>query len=468
MSNARPLLADLADLMHGVRYDDLPPAAIAHARRLMLDTIGCALGAVSSPACAAVRAMAVSLGGAPQASLWGTAGKSSTALATLVNGTALRYLDSNDYVFARDPAHPSANLAVALAVGEPLHISGRRLIEALAGAYEVHLRLAEAAGAPALWKRGWHHGTNAQFSSAALAACLMQPDPRVTAHAMAIAGSHHNTLAQLQSGEISMIKASAEAWVTKGGVEAAVVATHGMTGPLALIEGRHGWADSVAGAVDADLLRAPIAGRFRVAEVCIKPYPAVATAMAPIQAALDLAAEIGGDIASIEQVTVRLPSYALGTPSAAAERRHPRSRESADHSFYYCVAIALLDGICGEAQFDESNLQRAPLRQLLDRITLVEDASLDALWPGSAGGGVDVLLRDGRQLSRTCRHPPGHPGNPLDDAQIAHKFHHAADPVLTLGGALRVRELIETIDDCDDIGALCAALRADSPPQPGD
>jgi 2-methylcitrate dehydratase len=117
MSNARPLLADLADLMHGVRYDDLPPAAIAHARRLMLDTIGCALGAVSSPACTAVRAMAASLGGAPQASLWGAAGKTSTALATLVNGTALRYLDSNDYVFARDPAHPSANLAVALAVG---------------------------------------------------------------------------------------------------------------------------------------------------------------------------------------------------------------------------------------------------------------------------------------------------------------------------------------------------------------
>jgi 2-methylcitrate dehydratase len=467
MSSARPLLADLADLIHGIRYEALPPEAIAHARRLMLDTIGCALGAVSSPACAAVRAMAAALGGAPQASLWGAAGKTSTALATLVNGTALRYLDSNDYLFARDPAHPSANLAVALAVGEPLHISGRRLIEALAGAYEVHLRLAEAAGAPALWKRGWHHGTNAQFSAAALAACLMQPDPDVTAHAMAIAGSHHNTLAQLQSGEISMIKASAEAWVTKGGVEAAVLAAQGMTGPLTLIEGRHGWADTVAGAVDADLLRAHTDGRFRIGEVCIKPYPAVATAMAPIQAALDLAADIGGDSAAIEQITVRLPSYALGTPSASPERRHPQRRESADHSFYYCVAIALLDGACGEAQFDESNLQRPLLQPLLDRITLVADASLDALWPGSAGGGVDLRLRDGRQLSRTYRHPPGHPRQPLDAAQIAHKFHESADPVLSRERALRVRRTIETIDQYDDIGVLCAALRTDPPPYPG-
>src|SRR5262249_23743273 len=155
---------------------------------------------------------------------------------------------------ARDPAHPSGNLAVALAVGEHRRVSGKELLASLVAAYEIHLRLAEAAGAPALWKRGWHHGTNAQFSSAALAARLLQDDPLVTAHAMAISGSHHNTLAQLQSGEISMIKASAEAWVAKGGVESALLATHGLTGPLELIEGKHGWADTVAGEVDFGVL----------------------------------------------------------------------------------------------------------------------------------------------------------------------------------------------------------------------
>lgn len=459
MASPRPLLVDLAERVHAVRYEALPAAVVAHARMLILDTLGCALGGLRGAPSEAVRAMAHALGGAPAATVWGTEDKTSVALATLANGTALRYLDGNDYVFARDPAHPSAHLAVALAVGEPLRISGRRLIESLVAAYEIHLRLAEAAGAPALWKRGWHHGTNAQFPAAGLAASLMQSDPIVTAHAMAIAGSHHNTLAQLQSGEISMIKASAEAWVTKGGVEAAVLACQGMTGPLALIEGRHGWADSVAGAVDADLLRMPLDGRFRLADVCIKPYPAVATAMAPIQAALDLSGEVRGDPAAVERIEVRLPSYALGTPSAAPDRRYPAGRESADHSFFYCVAIALLDGACGEAQFDERNLQRPQLRQLLAQVHLVEAPALNALWPGAAGGGVTVTLRDGRQLSQDYAYPPGHPRQPLTAQQVATKFHAHADPVLSPPRSARVREMIDCIDECPDIGALCAALR---------
>ena len=173
---------------------------------------------------------------------------------------------------------------------------------------------------------------------------------------MAIAGSHQNTLAQLQSGAISMIKGTAEGWVAKAGVEAALLAHHGVTGPLGLMEGAAGWADTVAGTVDFDALCAPIDGRYRLLETSIKPYPAVATAIAPIRAAIELHRAGLPPLDQIERMVVRLPAFALGTPSAHAGRRYPPHIESAQHSFYYCAAIALLDGACGEAQFTAAKL----------------------------------------------------------------------------------------------------------------
>jgi 2-methylcitrate dehydratase len=384
--------------------------------------------------------------------------KTSAPLATLVNGSLLRYLDSNDYYFSRDPAHPSGNLAAALAVSERERRSGRDLIAALVAAYEIHLRLCDFAGEPSLWRRGWHHGTNAQFSTAAVAARLAGADALGIAHAMAIAGSHQNTLAQLQSGAISMIKGTAEGWVAKAGVEAALLAHHGVTGPLALMEGKSGWAETVAGAVDFKALCAPLDGRYRLTDTCIKPYPAVATAIAPVHAAIELHRAGLPPLDQIERMIVRLSAFALGTPSAQAGRRYPTGIESAQHSFYYCPAIALIDGACGQAQFTAAAIDSAPLRELLAKVDLQEDPEFTALWPQSAGGAVEVHLRSGKTLSHRCPYPPGHPRFRLTEDQLAAKFHEYTDPVLGRQGALALREAVRDLQACADIAGLTRLL----------
>src|SRR6202140_3645176 len=101
------VLEALAALMHAVRFEDLPKSVIAAAKARLLDTLGCAFGALSSDVGQAVRRMAADCGGGPQSTLIGSGEKTSAPLATLVNGSLLRYLDSNDYYFSRDPAHPS-------------------------------------------------------------------------------------------------------------------------------------------------------------------------------------------------------------------------------------------------------------------------------------------------------------------------------------------------------------------------
>jgi 2-methylcitrate dehydratase len=454
------VLERLADVVHSVRFEDLPAEVVAAVTARVLDTLGCAFGALDSDVGRAVRRLAADCGGAPQATLIGTGEKTSAPLATLVNGSLLRYLDSNDYYFSRDPAHPSGNLAVALAVGEREHRSGRDLIAALVAAYEIHLRLCDFAGEPSLWRRGWHHGTNAQFSSAATAARLAGDDPLCTAHAMAIAASHQNTLAQLQSGAVSMIKGTAEGWVAKAGVEAALLAHHGVTGPLAVMEGTAGWAACVAGAVDFEALCAPLDGRYRLMQTSIKPYPAVATAVAPIRAAIDLNRAGLPPLEAIERIVIRLPAFALGTPSAHAGRRYPAEIESAQHSFYYCTVIALLDGACGEAQFVPEKLVSALSRRLLEKVELSEDAELTALWPQSAGGAVELHLNDGSVHDHRCPYPPGHPRLALTEEELASKFHDYTDPVLTHAGALALRNAVRDLAACPDLREFTSLLAA--------
>jgi 2-methylcitrate dehydratase len=371
----------------------------------------------------------------------------------------IRYLDNNDYYFGFDSAHPSGNLAPALAVAQRCGRTGADVIAALVAAYEIQLRLCDVVAKSGISGRGWHPGTHMQFSSSALAARLMSDDPRVTAHAMAIAGSHNNTLAQSQRGHIPMMKATAEATIAKGGVEAALLAAAGLTGPDEIFEGAAGWAGAVAGEVDFSALTAPVGERYRILDTCLKPYAAVAGAMAPVRAAIDLAARERLVPADIASVVIRLHAHAVKKASDP-NRNYPRDKETADHSYHYCVAAALLDGACGPAQFTNERIAAGDIRELIAKTRLEPDAELTALWPKASGGGVIVTMRDGRELVCVHRYPPGHPHNPLSEVEIADKFLTLSDGVIPASRAHRVIDGIRQFERCEDIGKLLSLMAA--------
>jgi 2-methylcitrate dehydratase len=450
----------LAEMAHGIRYRDLPPAVVSAAKRVILDTLACAAGGYASEPGAIVRAVAQSLGGNAEATVVVDGGKTSCALATLVNGTYIRYLDNNDYYFGRDSAHPSGNLAPALAVAEKAGRGGSDVIAALVTAYEIQLRLCDFVDAPGISARGWHPGTHMQFSSAALAARMLSDDPGVMANAMAIAGSHNNTLAQSQRGHIPMMKATAEATIAKGGVEAALLAAGGLTGPDEIFEGVAGWGNVTAGAVDFAALTAPVGERYRILDTCLKPYAAVAGAMAPIRAALELAAQEKPAKDEIDSVVVSLPAQAV-KKATDPQKNYPRDKETADHSYHYCVAVALLDGVFGPVQFTASRIASVDVKQLIARTSLQADADLTELWPQSSGGGVTVRMRGGREFARKHKYPPGHPKHPLSDAEIERKFMTLSNGVLSASQATRVIEAVANFERCDNVGEFLGYMVAE-------
>ena len=451
----------LAELVHSIRYADLPAEVVHEAKRVILDTLACALGAYRSEPAAIARRVAHDLGGNAEATTIGDGGRTSCALATFVNGTLIRYLDNNDYYFGQDSAHPSGNLAPALAVAEKTGRGGAEVIAALVAAYEIQIRLCDLVAAPGVSGRGWHPGTAMQFSSAALAARLLSEDPRVTANALAISGSQNNTLAQSQRGHIPMMKATVEASIAKGGVEAALLAAGGLTGPEEIFEGVAGWGKTVAGQLDFTALTAPVYGRYRLLDACLKPYAAVAGAMAPIRAAIDLATPAALKVADVESIVIKLHANAAKKAAADPAKLNPHDKETADHSFHYCIAVALLDGACGPAQFTDHRIAAADVKDLIGKTRIESDAELTALWPQSSGGGVVVRLRDGRELTKVYKFPPGHRRNRLSDADIERKLFELSADVLSRERAQRVVDEVWKFETCLRLDELMGRMKAD-------
>ena len=99
-------------------YDDLTPEAIHEAKRRVLDSLGCAMGARHAEPARIARELALSVSASPGAIVIGTNHKSAPDHAAFANGVLFRYLDFNDTYLSKEPAHPSDNIAAILAAAE--------------------------------------------------------------------------------------------------------------------------------------------------------------------------------------------------------------------------------------------------------------------------------------------------------------------------------------------------------------
>jgi 2-methylcitrate dehydratase len=134
-----------ADFALSVRYDDLPKEVVASAKRVLLDTLACAFGAVGSePANIAEKTIRKTFGDGNSSTIIGYPRAATVEGALFVNGVLVRALDLNDTYIGTDPLHPSEVLPTALALCEEKGRSGRELIEAMVVGYEASMRVNDA------------------------------------------------------------------------------------------------------------------------------------------------------------------------------------------------------------------------------------------------------------------------------------------------------------------------------------
>jgi 2-methylcitrate dehydratase len=431
----------LVDFALGTRFDALPDRIVIEAKRHLLDTLGCAIGALNGTAPQIARRAASTAIGTPSASLIG-GGESTPDWAAFANGVHIRYLDCNDTYLSLEPGHPSDNWAAIWAAGEAAAVTGKDWITAAAVAYEIQCRLCDAAS---IRTRGWDHTAYGAISATLAAARLLGLDRSQALHALGIAGTTGAALRLTRAGELSMWKGCAFAFAARNALFACQLAAQGLSGPAPLFEGEMGFTQQVSGPIEIPRLGGAASLDWKLTETSIKFVPAEYHSQSAIAAAVALHLEVGDPrrIRSIEIATFRT---AIEIIAKDPEKWRPGSRETADHSLPYCTVAGLVDGQVSAAQFMPDRLNDPLIRDLMARTRVVEDLAFSAVYPHAVPNRVTLVLNDGTRLAREVAHPPGHAHNPLADAQLAAKFHGLADSVLGRGRADAVQARVASLE----------------------
>lgn len=439
------------------------PGDVLHAAaRATLDGVACAAGAIGEASARAAAEVAAGLGGTAEASLLFTGERSSMATAALYNATLVRALDCNDIFFTTAPrGHPSDNLAVAMAAAERQHSTGGQYLTALAIGYELDWRLQEYVRGGAPRHSSWDYVSMGGLVSAAISALLLGLSRHRLADALAIGGAQTYTVGQVRGGELSMLKASAGAIVSHTGVLATLLARAGMTGPQQLLEGEDGVLNAL-GVQPTPELRELLLGPlepWHIHDVTIKPYPAIGTSQAAIAATLDLVAEHHPRPEDVARFEVHLPDVPIVRRHIADQARsRPRTKETADHSIPFLMAVSVLDGDLGPAQYAGERWLAPDTVALMDRVT--QAADLPPVSDGRRGYPAAVIIetRDGARYTRDLPAAPGSPACPLSDDDLAAKLRRLGSAWLPATGADRLAAELLDIGSVADMAAAAATL----------
>ena len=269
------------------------------------------------------------------------------------------------------------------------------------------------------------------LATAAATGSLLHLDATRMAHAMAIAASYP-VLGELRVGQISMMKAASAGLAASRGVEAAYMASFGVTGPLEIFEGKRGVSKLVLGECDWDILAAPV-GEWRLPRTCLKQYPAAYIIHSAIDATLDLRREHALAPEQIKAVTVEAFGWLIEDMvhgMGGKSRYDIDTRETADHSLPYCVAVSLVDGEYTLAQLETPRWNTPELRSMLAKVRCVHNPEFDGGFPAKRPTRITVTLTNGQVITRERQFPKGDPRTPLTDDDIAAKFKRLSSAVL--------------------------------------
>jgi 2-methylcitrate dehydratase len=224
-----------------------------------------------------------------------------------------------------------------------------------------------------------------------------------------------------------------------------------LTGPHEIFEGPKGLFNMVTGPFELRWASDP--DDWMIRRTYVKFWPAEYHSQAAIDAALQLRPEIG-DPDRIESIRIESFEAAVSIIGSEPEKWRPTSRETADHSMGYCVAVALLDGEVTQNSFSDAKIHDTRVLDLLDRIRIVETDECNAGYPDGIPNKLIVRLQDGRELTRLVRYPRGHAGNPMTDAEVIAKFRAQAAGVVSDATAQRIVDLALSLDELADVTPL--------------
>lgn len=433
----------------------VPAAALAGAKRAIIDCLGVMLAGADDPAPRLLRqALGLGVAVGAGARVAGTTLRAPAALAALVNGTAAHALDFDDSSEAMF-GHPSTCLVPAL-----LALTGSRTVHGadLLSGYVAGFEVASKLGAHLPENHyliGWHNtSTLGSLGAAAACARALRLDTSLTTAALGIAASLASGI-RINFG--TMTKPLHAGNAARNGVLAASLAAEGFTADPNALEGEHGFeAVFASGPVgSAEDLRTSLGDPYELERpgVRIKLFPSCTSTHRPIEAAISLA--VRHDLTADDIITVRC-GVCSHVPGILTRSMAVTGAE-AKFSLNYCVARALLDRQVGIGDFTDTRVNEPAVQALMTRITMYVHPGEGCNARNRQYADLEIRLADGTSVTDRVYEQRGHPAaSPLSLEEVEAKFLACAQPVIGTAAprlAATVRQL-ELLEDCSEIADL--------------
>ena len=368
-----------------------------------------------------VRATLAAGGESGPCSVIGHAGGVDVAGAALANGTAAHGEDFDD-TFEGGPVHAGAVVVPALlATAERHGLSGADWARGVAVGCELMCRLCLVAPTR-VHKAGFHPTAvfGALGAAAGVASALRLPAAQWV-DALGIAGSMASGIIEYLA-EGAWTKRMHPGWAAQAGYRAARMAEAGFIGPRTLFEGEHGFFHAFARQDESDFsaMLAGAGSEWLAAGIAFKPYACGTMAHPYIDCARKLAGEgVAADrIVAIECDTAEGIVHRLWEPLAA--KRGPPNGYAAKFSIPYAIAVALLRGDAGLAEYAPEVVADPAVRALAAKVSYTVDAANP--YPREFTGHVRVRLADGSVREARQGHLRGGVHEPLGPAALEQKF----------------------------------------------
>jgi 2-methylcitrate dehydratase PrpD len=110
------------------------------------------------------------------------------------------------------------------------------------------------------------------------------------------------------------------------------------------------------------------------------------------------------------------------------------------------------------AEVSLADLTDPAVKEICDRVEILEDEELTALFPKKWACRVQVELVTGKTYEWRVDVPKGEPDNPLSGVEIHQKFHQLADPVIGVDRAVKVIRAVECLPAAGSVAELMEAL----------
>jgi len=440
----------LAQFVRGTKLDDIPAAAVQNAKLMMMDTFGVILAGARDPGCKLLAQWVKDQEAATRATVIGQGFRSSPLLAALVNGHASHALDYDD-----SGHYSTQTLPAALALGEPAHASGAKVLHAYILGREVCSRLDAAfdAGREKLSGptfRGWHHtGTNGSLGAAASAAVVLSLDLDQIKTAFGIAA---NGACGLRANMGTMAKALVSGNAARNGVMAATLAGRGFTAEKAVLETPQGMANAFCLEDDIDWpsMTQDLGKHYELERGAItKDYPCCSPAHRPIEALLKIVNEHGIHADDVDSIECDLHSFSLRRDGAT-------DSHEGQYSLKYCLSVALLDGRMGLRQMTEERVRARDVQALMGQLRIVPPP----------GGSVErrpkervtVHMKNGQSHSAEATH-----ARRIDKREdLEAKFFTCVQGSLSPEAAADLRDTILNVENLPDVATLMDFVRVPS------